>query len=147
MTHIKFVTKSMTLYFVISHYKNVTICIDMHCHMAMVMRWHVTWQTVMTKTFVIDLIMWQATWQMMWQNCCDKEFCHKLGGVGRWHGKWYGEAFVVDIIIMRMITSYEFIPWNITHHNQNIIWICWTQIFHPWENYITSKHISANSLT
>jgi hypothetical protein len=74
MTHIKFVTKSMTLYFVISHYKNVTICIDMHCHMAMVMRW----QTVMTKTFVIDLIMWQATWKMMWQNCCDKEFCHKL---------------------------------------------------------------------
>jgi hypothetical protein len=51
--------------------------------MAMVMMWHVMWQTVMTKTFVIDLIMWQATWQMMWQNCCDKEFCHKLGGDGR----------------------------------------------------------------
>jgi hypothetical protein len=34
MTHIKFVTKSITLYFVISHSENVTICTDMHCHMA-----------------------------------------------------------------------------------------------------------------
>jgi hypothetical protein len=34
MTHTSFVTKSMTLYFVISARKNVTIHTDMHCHMA-----------------------------------------------------------------------------------------------------------------
>jgi hypothetical protein len=34
MTHIRFFTKSMTLYFVISHSKNVTIHTDMNCHMA-----------------------------------------------------------------------------------------------------------------
>jgi predicted HAD superfamily hydrolase len=34
MTHIKFVTKSMTLYFVISASENITIRTAMHCHMA-----------------------------------------------------------------------------------------------------------------
>jgi hypothetical protein len=34
MTHTSFVTKSMTLYFVISTPKNITIHTDMHCHMA-----------------------------------------------------------------------------------------------------------------
>jgi uncharacterized membrane protein len=34
MTHTRFVMKSMTLYFVISASKNVTIRTTMHCHMA-----------------------------------------------------------------------------------------------------------------
>jgi hypothetical protein len=34
MTHTSFVTKSMTLYFVIIAPKNVTIRTDMHCHVA-----------------------------------------------------------------------------------------------------------------
>jgi hypothetical protein len=34
MMHTRFVTKSMTLCFVISDSKNVTIRTDMHCHMA-----------------------------------------------------------------------------------------------------------------
>jgi predicted HAD superfamily hydrolase len=34
MTYTSFVTKSMTLYFVISALENVTIRTDMHCHVA-----------------------------------------------------------------------------------------------------------------
>jgi hypothetical protein len=34
MTHPRFVTKSMTLYFVTSASENVTIRTTMHCHMA-----------------------------------------------------------------------------------------------------------------
>jgi hypothetical protein len=34
MTYIKFVTKSMMLYFIISTSENVTIHTTMHCHMA-----------------------------------------------------------------------------------------------------------------
>jgi hypothetical protein len=49
MTHTRFVTKSMTLYFVISDCKNVTISTTMHCHMAMV-----------------------------WQNLYNKNICHRF---------------------------------------------------------------------
>jgi hypothetical protein len=47
----------------------------------------------MTKTFVIDLIMWQATWEI----CCDKEFCLKLV----YDGCWRGNAFVTNIFIIK----------------------------------------------
>jgi hypothetical protein len=35
-----------------------------------------------TKTFVINMMTWQAAWQMMCSKICDKKIHHKLYGGG-----------------------------------------------------------------
>jgi hypothetical protein len=50
-------------------------------------------KTFMTKTFVIDLIIWQAMWQMTLQKYCDETFRHDLEGASCWRGN----TFVTNI--------------------------------------------------
>lgn len=121
-----------------------------------VMTWYVTWQNLYDKNIRHRFdhvakdeanLLWRRVssqigrwWPLTWQCVYDKYFHHKMW----WRGKWCGEPFMTDTIVIRRNTTYEFISsCNITHYNQNIIWICSTKTFHPVKNNITSEHISA----